>query len=355
MQIDTLSWRARTLGPAVPVALALAIAALAGRLAALGHLPLPWMLGPLFAIAALRILGAPLAPLPGGRQAGQWAIGTALGLYFTPAVLGLLAAHAVLVTIVALGSLLAGFSCALLTARIGGVDRATAFFASLPGGASEMAVIAERFGGAVDRIAAAHAIRVMLVVAVVPIGLTWSGAHGADLFRPLAATVDPGQLPALVLASLLGVGTLGLARVGNAWVLGPLLGVGLVTASGTTLSALPSWVVNGGQMLIGIALGCRFAPGFFRSAPRFLAAATLSALLAVALGALLALALSTRTQTPLATLILAAAPGGVAEMCITAKVLQLGVPLVTVCHALRVIALTVAAPMLYRFFLPARH
>jgi uncharacterized membrane protein AbrB (regulator of aidB expression) len=31
------------------------------------------------------------------------------------------------------------------------------------------------------------------------------------------------------------------------------------------------------------------------------------------------------------------APGGIAEMCITAKVLQLGVPLVTAAHVLRVV------------------
>ena len=36
---------------------------------------------------------------------------------------------------------------------------------------------------------------------------------------------------------------------------------------------------------------------------------------------------------------LATAPGGIAEMCITAKVLQLGVPLVTAAHVTRVIVL----------------
>ena len=36
---------------------------------------------------------------------------------------------------------------------------------------------------------------------------------------------------------------------------------------------------------------------------------------------------------------LALAPGGIAEMCITAKVLQLGVPLVTAAHVTRVIIL----------------
>jgi uncharacterized membrane protein AbrB (regulator of aidB expression) len=42
---------------------------------------------------------------------------------------------------------------------------------------------------------------------------------------------------------------------------------------------------------------------------------------------------------PLATLVLATAPGGIAEMCITAKVLQLGVPLVTAAHVTRVLVL----------------
>ena len=333
------------------VCLTLALAGLAGFAAQGVHSPLPWMLGPLFAVALLRMLAAPLRPLAGGRQAGQWAIGTALGLYFTPAVLGLLTANLLLVAVIAGGALLIGMLCALVTARLTAEDRPTAFFASLPGGASEMAVVAERFGGAVDRIASAHALRVMLVVAVVPFGLSWVGAHGSDLYLPLASVVVPARLPALVAVSLCGVGLLAAMRVGNAWVLGPLFGVGLVTGFGVSLSALPGWVVNGGQLLIGCALGCRFSPSFFRAAPRFLAAATVSALLAVALGFLLALAAAAASSTPLATLVLAAAPGGVSEMCITAKVLQLGVPLVTVCHVLRVVLLTLGAPALYRLFL----
>ena len=40
-----------------------------------------------------------------------------------------------------------------------------------------------------------------------------------------------------------------------------------------------------------------------------------------------------------ATLVLGTAPGGIAEMCITAKVLQLGVPLVTAFHVTRLVVL----------------
>ncbi|MBR0567044.1 AbrB family transcriptional regulator [Azoarcus sp. L1K30] len=342
---------ANRLGNIALVLVTLAIGGAAGAAALSIRSPLPWMLGPLFGVALLRVLGAPLMPAPGGRHAGQWAIGTALGLYFTPAVLSLLQANLMLVSLIAGGALIVGLLCAVLTLRLAKVDKPTAFFAALPGGASEMAVLAERFGGAVDRIAAAHALRVMLVVAIVPLGLNWSGAHGSDLYQPLAATVVPSQLPALVAASLGGGLLLTALRIGNAWVLGPLFGVGILTGLGLSLSALPGWVVNGGQLLIGCSLGCRFSPTFFRAAPRFLATAAVSALFAVALGCVLALLAASASDTPLATLVLAAAPGGVAEMCITAKVLQLGVPLVTVTHVLRVVVLTLGAPFLYRVFL----
>jgi uncharacterized membrane protein AbrB (regulator of aidB expression) len=47
-------------------------------------------------------------------------------------------------------------------------------------------------------------------------------------------------------------------------------------------------------------------------------------------------------------MILAMAPGGIAEMCITAKVLQLGVPLVTAAHVLRVLVLIVTTGPVFR-------
>lgn len=265
--LRTTAWR--------QVVSTLVLAAAAGALAASLHVPLPWMIGPLFAVAGARMCDIDLRPLPGGRQSGQWAIGAALGLYFSPEVVAQLGLHAPLVLAAALGSLAVGMVCALIMRRLGGVDAATAFFAALPGGASEMANLADRHGGAVDRIAAAHALRVMLVVSLLPFALTFAGVQGSDLYVPLVREVDARTFPLLVGASLLGVAAFKLLRIANAWVLGPLLGVAVATLAGVPLSALPAWVVNGGQLLIGCALGCRFSRAFFRAAPRFMAVAAL--------------------------------------------------------------------------------
>lgn len=332
------------------ILLTLSLAGLAGGLAAHLGWPLPWMLGPLAAVALARLAGASGALPRGGRQLGQWAIGAALGLNFSPLVLAQLVAHGPLIVIITTASMLAGILGALLLKRLAGIDAATAFFAALPGGASEMATLAERQSAAVDRVAAAHALRVMLVVVTVPLLLQSLGVQGSDNGLTAPRPVDWARLPLLIGVSLAGGALLLVLRQPNAWVLGPLAGVGLLAASGVTLSALPAWVINGGQLLIGASLGARFSRQFFAAAPRFVAAALVVGLFGLLLAGAGALALGALAALPAATLLLAAAPGGVAEMSITAQVLKLGVPLVTACHVLRVIVITVGAPTAYQWF-----
>ena len=55
------------------------------------------------------------------------------------------------------------------------------------------------------------------------------------------------------------------------------------------------------------------------------------------------------TGLPWATLVLGTSPGGIAEMAITAKVLQLGVPVVTAFQVCRLVAVLVLAEPVYRW------
>jgi membrane AbrB-like protein len=233
------------------------------------------MLGPLFAIALLRIAGVHLEVPRGGRQAGQWAIGTTLGLYFTPPVLAELGRNSDVILLMAGGAVAIGLLGSLVIERWARVSPATAFFSALPGGASEMVVLAERQGGATERVAAAHALRVTMVVAIIPfLLLHWSGT-GDDAFREGARDLDWTRLPLVIAAALAGAALFLALRIANAWILGPLACVGALSALDLPLSSLPTWLVNGGQLLLGAALGCRFSPEFFGAAPRFLSVAAI--------------------------------------------------------------------------------
>src|SRR5258706_6578216 len=67
----------------------LATALCGAGVALLLHVPLPWFTGPLLQVALANMAVRKLQAVPYARDAGQWIIGTALGLYFTPGVVGL--------------------------------------------------------------------------------------------------------------------------------------------------------------------------------------------------------------------------------------------------------------------------
>lgn len=330
-------------------ALALAIGVPAGVLCDWLRTPLPWLIGPLVACALASGAGLPLHGPRAARGAGQWAIGATLGLYFTAEAIGRLAQLWAPI-VAAIGWAIAlGLACAWALRRFAGADPATAFFAGAVGSASEMSLQGERNGGRVETIAAAHSLRIMMVVIVLPFAYRWLGIRGADPFVPAGAAVDPTGLAVLIAATL--AAALLLRRLGspNAWVIGPLLASVALTAGGAVATAMPSLIVNGGQVLIGVALGTRFAPGFFRRAPRILAVVVASTLAAIGASALFAALLARVSGVPAATMVLATAPGGIAEMSLTAKVLGLGVPVVTIFHVTRMAALVLTLGSLYRW------
>ena len=311
--------------------------------------PIPWMLGPLFTLAVFRILGAPIVAPPGTRQTGQWIIGTSLGLYFTPVVVREVAGLWHLLLAGAAFAIIVGYVSGIALAKLADVDRTTGVFASVPGGAAEMATLGERFGARVDRVAAAQSLRILLVVAIVPSSFAILGVHGADPYVPGATAFELRGFVILMAATL--AAGIAATRLGlpNGFVLGALAVAIPLTASRIDLSALPTVVSNAGQCLLGCALGSRFQPDFLRGAHRFVTAVAVTVLLSIVLSAAFGFVLAAFAGLHPATLILGTAPGGIAEMCITAKVLQLGVPLVTGFHVTRVVVLLLSTAPLFDY------
>jgi membrane AbrB-like protein len=147
------------------------------------------MIGPLLAMAALRFSGADVTAPRGGREAGQIIIATALGLYFTPVVAGEVLGRWEVLIAAALFATVLAYLGAIPISRLTDTDRTTAFFASVPGGATEMAIRGERFGAKPDRIALAQSMRILLVVVLVPFAFTFVGVHGSDVFTPVGKHV----------------------------------------------------------------------------------------------------------------------------------------------------------------------
>lgn len=318
---------------------ALAICTAAGAMSAWLRLPLPWMIGPLGAMALCNFASAGLRAPRGAREAGQIVIGTALGLYFTPLVAREVLSYWHLLVAAGFFAIALGALGGWILSRTASIDGTTAFFASVAGGAAEMTMLGERYGARPDRVALGQSVRILAVVIVVPFALTYAGAHGTDLYRSAAPPLDwtwLAVLLAIATAAALAVNATGMP---NAFMFGPLAAVIALTVCEVHFSSVPPLLSNAAQVMLGCALGSRFQRRSLESTPRYLVGVLVSVAAAMVIAAVFAAALAWGSGLPMATLVLATAPGGIAEMCITAKVLQLGVPLVTAAHVTRVVVL----------------
>ena len=341
----------------VRVALTLLLALAAALLCVQLHTPIPWMIGPLIATSAASIFGWPTRSFGPFRNTGQWFIATALGLYFTPDVTALVISlwWAIALSIAWALALGWGFGAWLdwmNRDRLAGErkeQRATSYFAGAIGGASEMTLLAEREGGRTDLVAASHSLRLLMVSLTVPFAITLSGLHGLDPTLPGARHVQWLGLAELVVAT--GAGALVMRSTGrsNPWFIGALLVAMGLTMAGIELSGVPQWMTNAAQLLIGVSLGVRFSAGFIQTAPRWMATVALGTLMMIVLCAGFAALLGWGTHLHWATMVLGTSPGGIAEMAITAKVLQLGVPMVTAFQVCRLIAVLVLVEPLFKW------
>jgi membrane AbrB-like protein len=321
--------------------------------------PIPWMLGPLLATALASMAGGPTHSSNLLRNSGQWVIGAALGLYFTPQVSALILAQWWAIVLAVLWALALGGLFGLWLQRQHRAElahlsprafSATTYFSGSIGGASEMTLLSERYGARTDLVAAAHSMRLVMVVLAVPFGMQWAQYQwGLTVDASLLPGPRQAQWPGLLWLGLVTVaGVWVMVKMGrtNPWFMGSLLASMAVTLVGWELSAVPNALTNAAQLVIGVSLGIRFRREFVKTAPRWLASVAWGSTLMMVASVLFGAALAWGTGLHPATLILGTAPGGITEMAITAKVLQLGVPVVTAFQVCRLVAvLMIVGPL----------
>lgn len=319
--------------------------------------PLPWMLGPLIATSLASMGGAQTASWSVARNAAQWTIGAALGLYFTPAVTALVLSLWWVILLGIAWALLLGWLFGLGLYRVHAPRmravpahrlRATCYFAGAIGAASEMTLLSEREQALTELVASSHSLRLVVVTLVIPFALQWSGLQGVGEWGGARAVHWQGLA---LLGVCTGLGAWLMLRLdrANPWFLGALLASMALAMCDLELSAVPQPMMHAAQLLIGVSLGVRFRRDFLRTAPAWLGTVALGSLVLMALCAGFAAAVAWATGQPWVTMVLATAPGGIAEMAITAKVLQLGVPLVTALQVCRLMAVLLLVEPMYRW------
>lgn len=301
------------------------------------NIPLAWVLGPLTASALLSLSGMPVFSSVRVRRGGQMMIGTGLGLNITAALVTEVFWWIPAMIVAALASIVVSAAVSVFMARMGGLDRRTAYFSLMPGGLVEMANIGESVGARAEPIALTQAIRVALVVLILPPTILALGISG-DFVR-----IDASRaLPLLHVAGLLCLGVVGiwlvtLLRGRNPWLMGPLFMTGLLSSLGFVDGQLLPILFNGGQYVLGVVIGSRFKRDIVSRLPLLSLLAVVFTLVMTVLLFAMAAVWALLTPLDMATAALAMSAGGLIEMALTAKILQLNIAMVLGFHLIRAI------------------
>lgn len=327
----------------------LALALIGAVLANYLYIPLPWLFGPLLSALFMGSIGKPMSCLPHWRKGGQIIIGMVLGLYFTPALVQAISAYGSFILLGILWSLVLGIMLAVLQYRINKLDWATAWFSSAIGSASEMINIAEQYNAQVDKVVAAHSLRIVILVMLIPVFI---GLHfQVEWFELIILDTECYgfvQVLLLFILALFAGKIFQYFNLLNAWILGPLTIIGLLSFFGILQFRFPEWFIALGQFCIGWSLGSKFPFSFLKNSKKFIGLTILFNLLALALSIVFALLLIRLSHADAQILILGLAPGGIAEISLMAKALGLAVPIVVAFQLSRLVFVIITTRFFYQ-------
>ena len=334
------------------VMLALAIGTVGGALAWWLQLPLAWMIGAMVFTTIASMSGAPLGMAPTFRGIMVAILGVMLGSAFSPEMAGRIADWWPTLTVLAA-------YCAVVTAvlafyfrYVAGHDWVTSYFSAAPGGLNEMVIVGGAMGGDERTISLVHGVRVLMVVLTVPFGFVLLTGYDQSARPPIGdafSETSNADLAILAACAIIGGFAAKRLRIPAAFVTGPMILSAIVHVTGLTSSKPPSELIAGAQVVMGSAVGSRFAGVPVRKVLRTLFEGIGSTTVMLALTVAFAFALEPLAETSIEAIVLAFAPGGLAEMSLIALALSIDAAFVSCHHIVRIVMIVITAPMVFRW------
>lgn len=314
-------------------------------------LPLPWLLGPIFACLSAALIGVPMGGIKWLNSSMRTILGVAVGATLTPAVLATFPAMWPTLLLMPVMVLCIGMIGVPFFQRICGFDFPTAYYSTMPGGLQDMIIFGEEAGGNVRAISLIHATRITVIVVALPFLLI--GIWDADLSNPPGAPARDLPLHEMIIMVFCAfVGWYLAQRVGlfGASILGPLILTGAITIAGGLENRPPAEAIWAAQFFIGMSVGAKYAGITVGEVKRDLAAGLGFCLILIVLTLIFVEAIYVLGLAPGMEALLAFAPGGQAELTVLALIVGADVAFVVAHHVLRMVAVILGAPVAAKVF-----
>jgi len=329
------------------------IALLGGYLFHTLQIFLPWLLGPMFIIIAVKPLIKRLYWPSQLRDLGLIVLGLQLGSSFTKESLSSMIQY--LPIMIVTTALVIGFTIlsASIIFKFANITLSTAMIGSFPGGLSQMVILSEEMKDADETVVTfMQMFRIMLVITIVPwvvFHLLTEKTSGEAISMSLISG-DGYSLSLWFLLFSLTVVFLLLAKkfhIPIPYLLAPLFAVICFNVMDAPNLIMDDKVIAAAQLCLGAHLGLKMYFNKKIFTPSLLLMTVLSNVMLIGFCLLLAEILHLLFGFPFIEMFISAAPGGVAEMAITAMAVHADVSVVTSFHLFRILViLFIVSPMI---------
>lgn len=332
-------------------ALAIVVGAIGGTIFNYLDLPLPWMMGSMFAAGMVTLGGVELKMDSRLRTLMILVIGVLLGGAFSPEILERIPRWPITLASLALFVMVSTWAAYIFYRVAAKFDPRTAFFSAVPGGLNEMIILGEAAGADERQISVAHTTRIFFVVMILPFFFRIFGDLGTTV-RTFSGG-EPGAIGPADVAILAGCAFIGffaarLMRIPAPHLTGPMIASATVHLLGLTSASPPGVIVAIAQIFLGASVGARFAGLTFRDLGRIVRIGGIATAILLAITVLFALALSALAGFPFTSLILAFSPGGLTEMSLIALTLDIDTAFVATHHIARITVVVIVVPIVFR-------
>ncbi|ASN06379.1 AbrB family transcriptional regulator [Virgibacillus necropolis] len=348
------------------------ISGIGGFLLSLTGLPIGWMIGTLLVATFLSILHPSLLKTHYNQKGlpkywlyiGQCILGIELGQKMNVSVLYTFQENWVSILIMLLLSILLSLLTGLVLWKFSKLDMLTSLFASAPGGLSSLPSIAEEFGANTGIVSIIQTMRVFMVILTIPLIMSlWVGNPNNSGSSATFSTTATGVFElehilgtiVLVLIAWLGFYLGNYLKLPAPWLVGSMISIALVKSVSSLyfgyelVAWWPQSLLIVSQIFIGASIGSSFQKNMFRGLKKILFISFLSTFGLIFSIFICAYIVSIVTDITFPTSALAFAPGGIAEMTTTAIVLDANSTFVVTVQVLRLVAVCVVLPPLFRF------
>jgi uncharacterized protein len=332
--------------PRLAGTVALATAGGAG-FAAIG-MPVPWISGSMITVAAAALIGVPVMVPRWLREIVFFLLGLNIGAAVTPETLGNVLAWPASIALMVVVLPIVSVSCALPLIFWRGWNRDDAMLASVPGALSLILALADATDADVPRVAIVQAVRVVILVAVVPLLISFTGEVATGPMLPQRVLAGPLDFALLAIAGLALTFVIRALRFPAPALFGSLIASAALHATSVVSTSMPGIVLTISFVVLGAGIGARFSGLGWVRFRRGLVDALITFAVGFALSLVAAIVASVWLGFPFGQTVLAFAPGAFEVMVVMAFLLGYDAAYVGAHHTVRFLTLAILAPVIFR-------